>query len=99
MKNEPVATGAGAVVLLITTGIALLKTFGVDITEVQAAAVVAFYLAVVGVAAWVRSRVDSPDTVKAKVVEALKTNPPATAAATERAVIDVDRIVAARRDA
>ena len=63
MSNEPVIS---MVVALIAAGGALLAAFGVDLTTDQIAAISAFAVAALALAAWVRSQV----TPTAKLLKA-----------------------------
>ncbi len=58
IQNEPVATLGAAVLGVFVAGIALLPTFGIDVTGEQQGALIAFVTAVITlVTVWQRSKV------------------------------------------
>ena len=80
MRTEPAATLGGAITLLIAATIALLTSFGVDITPGQATAIDLFIGALLVIAPFVtalliRGRVVSPFTAEKMIATAMKTQP------------------------
>lgn len=68
MTNEPVLTLGGAVLAVFVAGIALLPTFGIDITGEQQAALIAFVTAVITLVTVVqRSRVTPVSNAQDKI--------------------------------
>jgi uncharacterized membrane protein len=73
MNNEPVATLGAAVLAVIVAGIALLPTFGFDVSPAQQAALIAFVSSVITlVTIWQRSKVVPTDKANAQIERVAK---------------------------
>lgn len=79
MNSEPVATLGAAVLAVIVAGIALLPTFGFDVSPAQQAALIAFVSSVITlVTIWQRSKVVPTEKANAAIESAAKNPTPVT---------------------
>jgi len=73
IKNEPVASGAAVLTGLVVATLALIQAFGIEVTPDQYKAILGAVAALIAAAGWwVRRRVDSPATVRRKIVRGLR---------------------------